>query len=282
MLAVLQAQNSTMATGNARPRKGSGGWASGWAVAMLGILLLGSGCNREPQFEDVPPAAELFAEGQNLLKGRKILGVYKWVRYEKAIETFQAIIDNYPYSDYEIEAQLQIADAYFDDGKYDEALSYYRDFADLHPQNPRVPYTILRSALCHYNQIKSIDRDQTSTREALKYLEILSTRYPYDPETRDGEIILQQLRTRLADNMMEIGDFYLVRTQFQSAANRYRGVINQYPGLGLDSEALYKHAVCYENMKRTDEALRLYHVVLENFSDSPYAEQADERISRAE
>ena len=82
--------------------------------------------------------------------------------------------------------------------------------------------------------------------------------------------------------MMEIGDFYLVRTQFQSAANRYRGVINDYPGLGLDSEALYKLAVCYEHMKRTDEALRLYHVVLENFSDSPYAEQADERISRAE
>ena len=246
------------------------------------LIFAAAGCNREPDFQDVPPAAELFAEGQKLLEGRKILGVYKWVRYEKAIETFQAIIDNYPYSDYEIEAQLQIADAYFDDAKYDEALSYYRDFADLHPQNPKVPYTILRSALCHYNQIKSIDRDQTSTREALKYLEILSTRYPYDPETRDGEIILQQLRTRLADNMMEIGDFYLVRTQFQSAANRFRSVINEYPGLGLDSEALYKLAVCYEHMKRTDEALRLYHVVLENFSDSPYAERADERISRAE
>ncbi|MCH2187630.1 outer membrane protein assembly factor BamD [Myxococcota bacterium] len=251
-------------------------------LVTLGLVFATTGCNREPDFQDVPPAAELFAQGQKLLEGRKILGIYKWVRYEKAIETFQAIIDNYPYSDYEIEAQLQIADAYFEDAKYDEALSYYRDFADLHPQNPKVPYTILRSALCHYNQIKSIDRDQTSTREALKYLEILRTRYPYDPETRDGEIILQQLRTRLADNMMEIGDFYLVRTQFQSAANRFRSVINEYPGLGLDSEALYKLAVCYEHMKRTDEALRLYHVVLENFSDSPYAERADERISRAE
>ena len=159
MLAVLQPRNPPMAAGNARSRKGSGAWASSLAISVLGILLLGSGCNREPQFEDVPPAAELFAEGQNLLKGRKILGVYKWVRYEKAIETFQAIIDNYPYSDYEIEAQLQIADAYFDDAKYDEALSYYRDFADLHPQNPRVPYTILRSALCHYNQIKKCIND---------------------------------------------------------------------------------------------------------------------------
>lgn len=251
-------------------------------LAVLCVSLAMAGCRSKPDFEDVPPPDELYAKGLELLEGRRILGVYTWIQYDKAIETFQAIIDNYPYSEYEIEAQLKIADAYFDDGSYDEALSYYRDFADLHPQNERVPYTVLRSALCHYNQIKSIDRDQTSTREALKYLEILSTRYPYEPETRQGEIILQQLRTRLADNMMEIGDFYMVRTQYQSAANRYTKVIDEYPGLGLDSEALYKLAICYEHMKRTDEALRLYHVVLENFGDTPHAEWAAERISRAE
>ena len=254
-------------------------------VALLSLVLLAlvpSGCNKKPEFEDVPPADELYAKGLSQLEGRNILGLYRWVNYGKAIETFQAIIDNYPYSEYEIEAQLQIADAYFADGSYEEALSYYRDFGDLHPQNPRVPYTILRSALCHYNQIKSINRDQTSTREALKYLELLSTRYPFEPETREGEIILQQLRTRLAENMMEIGDFYMDRTQYQSAATRYRGLIDEYPGLGLDAEALYKLGICYEHMKRTDEALRLYHVVLENFNDSRHAERAAERISRAE
>ena len=80
-------------------------------------------------------------------------------------------------------------------------------------------------------------------------------------------MILQQLRTRLAENIIEIGDFYLRRTQYQSAATRYRSVVDEYPGLGLDAEALYKLALCYENMKRVDEALRLYHVVLENFRD---------------
>ena len=73
------------------------------------LIFAAAGCNREPDFQDVPPAAELFAQGQKLLEGRKILGVYKWVRYEKAIETFQAIIDNYPYSDYEERAQLKDA-----------------------------------------------------------------------------------------------------------------------------------------------------------------------------
>ena len=252
-------------------------------LGLMAAVELGVGCAKDPMvFEDVAPAKELYQKGLDQLKGRRILGIYPWINYSKAIETFQSIIDNYPYSEYETEAQLKIADAYFSDGRYDEALSYYRDFGDLHPHNPKVPYTVLRSALCHYKQISSIDRDQTATHEAIKYLEALSTRYPYNPESRKGEVILQQLRTQLADNMMEVGDFYLRRTQYQSAAMRYRAVLDEYPGLGLDAEALFKLGICYEHMKRIDEALRLYHVVLENFSSSKLAEQAAERIARAE
>jgi outer membrane protein assembly factor BamD len=272
-----------MTRSTAAPRPATRSRRIGSAIALIGLLLVGlPGCNKAPKFEEVPPADELYAKGLEQLKGRKILGIYTWVNYGKAIETFQTIIDNYPYSEYEVEAQLKIADAYFDDESYEEALSYYRDFGDLHPQNPRVPYTILRSALCHYNRIESTNRDQTATREALKYLERLSTQYPYANETREGEVILQQLRTRLAQNMMEIGDFYLRRKQYQSAATRYTRVLDEYPGLGLDSEALLKLGICYQQMKRVDEALRLYHVVLENFGDSREAELAAERIAGAE
>jgi len=253
-------------------------------LGLLIALALGpASCSTSTlSFEDVAPAEDLYAEGLKLLEGRKILGIYHWVNYSRAREPFQAIIDNYPYSKYETEAQLKIADSYFAQGNYEEALSYYRGFADLHPQHPKVAYTVLRSALCYYNQIESIDRDQTATREALKYLDLLTTNYPYAPATEEGEIILHELRTRLADNVMEIGDFYLERTQYQSAATRYRRVLDDYPGLGSDAEALYKLGVCYEEMKRVDEALRLYHVVLENFSDSRDAERAAERIAGAE
>jgi len=246
-------------------------------------LALALACSdKVPTFEEIKPADQLYAEGLKILEGRRILWMFTLINYDDAIEKFQSIIDNYPYSEFAVKAELRIADAYYDDSRYDETLSYYRDFADLHPQHPRVPYTVLRSALCHYNQIRSINRDQTSTVEALKYLELLSTRYPYEPETREGEVILQQLRTRLADNMMEIGDFYMDRTQYQSAATRYRRVIDEYPGLGQDAEALFKLGICYEHMKRTDEALRLYHVVLENFGQSRFSWRARERISGTE
>ena len=252
-------------------------------VLHLGLLALSpAGCATDSAvFEDVPPADELYAEGLEVLEGWNILWLYRWVNYSKAIETFQSIIDNYPYSDFAVKAELQIADAYFNDGRYDEALSYYRDFGDLHPQHPKVPYTILRSAQCHYEQIGAINQDQTSLKEALFFLETLLRTYPYAPETRDGEIMMQELRTRLAKNIVRTGDFYLTRDEYQAAAERYRSVLNSYPGLGLDAEALFKLGVCYENLKRSDEALRLFHVILENFSDSVHAQEARRHIAAA-
>lgn len=251
---------------------------------LIGLVLAGAvGCSdKTPTFEEVKPADELYEEGLKILEGRRILWMFTFVSYDKAIEKFQSIIDNYPYSDYEQKALLKIADAYFDDKRYEEALAYYQDFADLHPNHPQVPYTMLRAAECHFNQIESIDRDQTETKLAVEALETLIRAHPYAEETRRGEEMMVKLRTRLALNMLHIADFYLDRTQWQSAAVRYRRVLDEYPGLGLDARALYRLGFCLEKLRREDEALRLYHVVLENYADSPSARRARMRIARSE
>ena len=256
-----------------------------WALSLLiTVWATGqTGCaTKTVEFEDVKPAEELYAEGLRILEGRNILWLFTIVNYDAAIEAFQAIIDNYPYSEYEEKAQMKIADAYFSDGRYEEALAYYQDFVDLHPQHPKVPYALLRAARCHYNQIETIERDQSATHQATEALERLIREHPYSEETREGEEMMIELRTRLAQNMLMIADFYLERTHWQSAAARYRRLLDEYPGLGLDARALYRLGVCLENMRREDEALRLYHVVVENYSDSPTARRARARIASAE
>lgn len=245
--------------------------------------MLGVACSdKVPTFEEIKPADELYAEGLRILEGRRILWMFTLISYDSAIETFQSIIDNFPYSEYEQKALLKIADAYFDDRRYEEALAYYQDFADLHPAHEKVPYTLLRAAQCHFNQISSIDRDQTSTHLATDALDALIRQYPYAGETREGEEMMITLRTKLALNMLQIADFYLDRTQWQSAAVRYRRVLDEYPGLGLDARALFRLGFCLEKLRRDDEALRLYHVVVENYADSPAARRARMRIARAE
>ncbi|MGH0037630.1 MAG: outer membrane protein assembly factor BamD [Myxococcota bacterium] len=251
------------------------------AVALALLVACASSNDELPMFEEVPPAEDLYAEGMQILEGVNILWIYRWVNYQKAIERFQTVIDNYPYSDIAVQAELRIADSYFADGRWDEALSYYRDFADLHPNHEKVPYTMLQAALCHNAQVESPNRDQTPTREALEALEKLIRRFPYSPETREGEELMRDLRARLARSIMDVGDFYLDRRDYQAAAARYRSVLDGYPGLGLDAEALYKLGVSYENMQRNDEALRLFLVIVENFRDSDIADQAADHIAAA-
>ena len=86
---------------------------TGPRIGLLTGLLLGAalaGCASDKVvYEDVKPADELYAEGLETLEGRKILGLFHFVNYDEAIERFQAIIDNYPYSEYEERAQLKIA-----------------------------------------------------------------------------------------------------------------------------------------------------------------------------
>jgi outer membrane protein assembly factor BamD len=244
------------------------------------LLAVAVGCaNPPPEFEDVAPADELYSEGQKILEGKRYLGIIPHTDYGAAIETFQAIVDNYPYSDYAVLAELAIADPYHDDGKYEEALSYYRDFTELHPQHEKVPFAIYRSALCHERRSHSAIRDQTATLEALGFLDRLLATYPYSEYAREGETLWRELRATLADQVKRIGDFYMKRDEWESAAERYRTLLNEYPGLGLDAIALYKLGVCYQEMNRLDEAVDIYQAVVQNYQDSDVASDAADRIA---
>ena len=250
-------------------------------AALLGLTACASQ-PPEPELAELPEADVLYQEGVALLEERKsFLWVIDTTPYQQAIDKFQEVVDNYPYSEYAVAAELKIADSYFEQERYDEALSYYRDFAELHPEHEKVPYTVYRTALCHAKQSASAERDQTATREALAALDQLMTRYPSAPETREAEPLWKELRTKLGEHVLGIGDFYWKRDEYQSAAGRYRQVLDEYPGLGLDAEALYKLGLCYRHMNRDDEARRIFEVILENYEDSDVARAAQDQIPAA-
>lgn len=260
--------------------------ASILCVACTAALALGcasSGPKTDGlELAPMPSAQSLFQKGSSVLDHRhKVLGLVDMTDYQGAIDSFQDIIDNYPYSDYAVKAELRIADAFYDQKLYDEALSYYNDFAELHPNHAKVPYALFRAAECHYQQASQPNRDQSATKAALKQLATVMKRYPYSPEAAEAEGMWKELRTRLGTSVLQIGDFYLERDEFQSAASRYREVLDKFPGLGMDAEALYKLGVCYTNMNREDDATGIFEVILENYPGSEIAESAQDWIPAA-
>jgi len=268
---------ATMGTGASKGR-GRRAWTALCAAALAAASGCGFGAQPE-ELGEVPSAEQLYQEAEQILsEGHEILWVWDTTKYQDAIDKFQDIIDNYPYSELAVVANLEIADTYFARERYEEALSYYRDFSELHPNHARVPYALQRSALCYYHQARDPGRDQTFTKQAVTQLEDLMKRFPDSAEAREGEALWRELRTRLGTHVMQIGEFYLDRDEYPSAANRFRQVLNQYPGLGLDPEALYKLGVCYERMNLTDEASKIFQVILDNYGDTEVAESAAELL----
>jgi len=249
------------------------------AVAVL-ALCAGVSCKtQEALFEEVPAAEQLWAEGTEMLKGRSILGVYTYVDYEGAIEKFQKIVDNYPNSDYAIRSELAIADAYFSNEKYDEALTYYRDFSDLHPQHEKVPYTLWQAAQCHERRALAPGRDQAATRDALVFLDRLLLKHAHSSYAQPAEEMWRNLQTRLATNVEQIADFYYHRGEFEAASERYRALLNDFPGLGFDPRVLWKLGECYAELQRTDEADRIFRTIVTHYSDTEFAARARRQMA---
>ncbi len=239
-------------------------------------VLAGGACASKTQntFDENTTAEQLYNEGVAKLSDQQHIFGIDVTDYDGAIEKFQNVIDHFPYSEHAVLAELKIADTYFAQKKYDQAASYYRDFADLHPQHPEVPYTIYQTAICHYNQSKEFDRDQTSSRNAVESFDTLMRRYPQSEYAKESEPKWKELQLRLARRELMIGNYYLERTEYSSALQRFQALLDSYPGLGLDAEALYKVGLCYAKMNRPAEATRAFDLVKKNYPESNFSSLA--------
>jgi outer membrane protein assembly factor BamD len=198
------------------------------AGAVLTIALL-SGCATAPPEEELPSAESYYQHGVETLKGHRTFLFFRDVDYAKAIEYFQEVIDNYPYSEYAVLAELAIGDIHFDRKEYEEAASYYHDFVELHPNHAKVSYALYRNGLCSYNQMRTSSRDQAPTREAVAQFKALVERYPDSEMAADAKTRLRECENRLAQQNVEIGDYYYGQHAWYAAARRYRAALRDFP-----------------------------------------------------
>ncbi len=187
-----------------------------WLVLWIGALL--AGCAWFQQ-ERVRSPEELASQGMEQFDGKD---------YGDAVKTFTLLKERYPYSRYAILAELKLADAYFNDERYPEAISAYEEFARLHPKNEASPYVLYQIGECHYHQILTIDRDQTSTRQAILAFERLVKSHPGSPYEENAVKKVRFCRQHLADHEVYVGRFYYKSKHYQAALARFQGVLNGY------------------------------------------------------
>lgn len=231
-------------------------------------LLLVSACSgskkEEPQVETA--SVETLYE--------RATGAMNEENYVEATKYFQEVERQHPYSAWATRAQLMAAYSAYLDQRYDEAVLALDRYIQLHPGANDVDYAYYLKAMCFYEQISDVRRDQDMTVEAVKALNALINRFPESDYTRDAILKRDLTFDHLAGKEMEIGRYYLNRGHVNAAINRFRSVVANFQTTSHAAEALHRLVEAYITLGLKHEAMHVAAVLGHNYPGSKWYERS--------
>lgn len=198
--------------------------------------------------KDIEPVEVLVQEGMDEFDSGN---------YKSALEYFQKIKDWYPFSKYVTLAELKIADAHYQLVEYEDAIFAYQDFADLHPNNEAVPYVLYQIGRCYFDQMDTIDRDQSVTRKALENFRQLQKQYPQSLYAEKATDHIDKCLKNLAGNEFYIAMFYYKSKHYDAALQRFKSLVTNYPDVGVHRVALQYIAKCESSLAKQAQGNKL-------------------------
>jgi outer membrane protein assembly factor BamD len=191
-------------------------------------------------------------------------------RFVDAKNLYDEVDRQYPYSVWAAKAELMSAYALYQQDKFDDAVAALNGYIQLHPGNRDVAYAYYMKALCYYEQIVDVGRDQKITKQALDAMQEVARRFPDSPYARDARLRIDLAHDHLAGKEMEIGRYYLKKHEWVAAINRFRHVIEEYQTTSHVPEALERLTEAYLSLGVVDEAQTAAAVLGYNYPGSEW------------
>jgi outer membrane protein assembly factor BamD len=202
----------------------------GLVLCLAALFLLPSltGCSTMSKWwsslgfgEQPPEAADVL-----IMKG---MDDYSHGKYEKAKKSFDAVLNQYPFSEYSLLAELKTADCSYYTENYEEALLLYKDFEEHHPTNEAIPYVLFQMGMCYYQQIDTIDRDTANATNAINAFNRLLRAHPDTPYTTEAKFRVRAAQNFLAYHEFYVANFYVRQRYYSEAETRLEFLLQQYP-----------------------------------------------------
>ena len=208
--------------------------------------------------------------------------------YLEAIKHFNFVRNKYAYSKYSALADVGVADCYFEQGKYVEAIEAFRTFTQNRPTHRKVPYAMWRVGVSHFEQIPSDffllppvhEKDQGSTRDALAAMKRYLIRFPDDEHAGDAQSKVEACRVLLAEHELYVARFYVMQDRPVSARGRLEVFLRDFQ----DVEARWRSGAAllvqvYIDLGLRTEALATAETLAKRFPAEPETEDVRDLIS---
>jgi outer membrane protein assembly factor BamD len=245
------------------------------AVAMTGLLLTAGCAGRGGKNRDTAYVARDVDTLYAAAKDRLDRGDAR-----QAAALFDEVERQHPYSPWARRAQLMSAFSYYAARDYTKATQSAQRFLSIHPGNRDAPYAYYLIALCYYEQISDVTRDQKITQQAKQALTDVVRRYPNTRYAGDARLKLDLVNDHLAGKEMTIGRLYERTGRWVAATLRFRNVVENYETTSHAPEALFRLVESYLSLGIPEEAQKAAAVLGSNYPDSEWYHKAYDLMSK--
>ena len=229
-------------------------------IAICSVSLL-TACSSSDDEEEqkIEPVNTIYNRAKDSLGERN---------YKAAVKDFEEVERQHPYSEWATRGQIMAAYSSYKNDDFPEAIAILERFVKQHPGNRDIAYAYYLIALCYYDQISDIKRDQKMTEDAMRALDEVIRRFPDSEYARDARLKRDLTVDHLAGKEMEIGRYYQRQQEYLASINRFRYVIANYQTTTHTPEALHRLVECYLALGVDQEAKRYASVLGYNYPSS--------------
>jgi outer membrane protein assembly factor BamD len=230
-------------------------------AAVLGVAACSGTGTKEEDIVIEGSVEDLYNRATDLLEAEN---------YKEAARFYNEVDRQHPYSTWASRAQLMAAYSYYKEREYETAVSALNRFIRLHPSHRDIAYAYYLKALCYFEQVRDVKRDQTPSDEALKAFDEVVKRFPDSRYAQDARNKIVLVQDHLAGHEMDVGRWYQRHGRYLAAVNRYKVVVDRYQTSRQVPEALHRMTESYTALGLTDEARRVAAVLGHNYPSSEW------------
>ena len=238
-------------------------------LALILTFLLLFGCStKETDPTEGMSAQELYELAKNHLdKGN----------FSFAIEYYETLESRYPFGVHAVQAQLDVAYAYYLYEEPESATAAADRFIKLHPRHPQVDYAYYLKGLINFGLKDSImdkiytrdlaDYDMSIMQQAYTDFSILINRFPESKYVDDATQRMVFLRNQMARAELKVAEFYLSRKAWVAAVNRAKTLLETYQGSSSIKRALQVQILAYKQLGLNDLAEDARRILVHNYGE---------------
>ena len=235
------------------------------------ILALGlTGCGPK---EEIDPTADWSVE-KFYLEARSELDDGN---YLTAIEYYETLESRFPFGKHAMQAQIDVAYAYYKFDEPDSAITAIDRFIKLHPRHPSVDYAYYLKGLVNFERGGTIldavserdpsEFDKNLMLRAFNDFKLLTQRFPSSKYATDARKRMIYLRDELARSDYNVATYYASRDAWVAVTGRTQFILRNYQGTSIIRPTLELQLKAYQILGLDQLAQDTQRIIDLNYGD---------------